>query len=279
VSRLLLVTADDFGLTEGVNRAVARAHREGIVTSTSLLAVGRAYSSAVALARGTPSLAVGVHLAAVGEDPPLLPPDEVPSLVDSEGRFPMAYQTFVRRAALGRVDMHDVRREFRAQVERVVGDGLTVTHLDTHQHLHLWPAVAEVVTGIARDFGIPAVRLPRSHRRSPLGAGVGILSRLLHRRLRAASLGHTDDYAGLDEAGALDQSFGAVLSGVLPRRDAQTVEITTHPGEATDRDLSRFAWGYRWAHELDLLVDPATRELVQRHDFRLGSWKDLVTLQ
>lgn len=274
MSRLLLVTADDFGLTEGVCRAVVRAHRDGVVTSASLLAVGRAYRTAVELARETPSLAVGVHLAVVGEDPPLLPPSEVSSLVDKDGHFPLSYRTFLRRAALDRVDMDEVRREFRAQVERVVDDGLTVTHLDTHQHLQLWPAVGQVVTEIAQDYGIRAVRLPRSHSRSLLGVGVRVLSGRLARRLDAAGLAHTADHAGLDEAGALDQSFGAVFDRLPQRRGS--VEINSHPGEAGDPDLARFTWGYRWAHELDLLVDPATRELVARHGFQLASWADLV---
>ena len=67
------------------------------------------------------------------------------------------------------------------------------------------------------------------------------------------------------------------LDRVRPRRHAGTVEINTHPGEAADADLARFGWGYRWARELDLLLDPATRELVEQHGFRLGSWTDLVS--
>ena len=97
MTRLLVVTADDFGLTDGVNRAVVRSHREGIVTSASLLAVGRAYRAAVELAQCTPTLAVGVHLAVVGEDPPLLAPSEVPSLVEGTGHFPRSYHSVLRR--------------------------------------------------------------------------------------------------------------------------------------------------------------------------------------
>ena len=276
MTRLLLVTADDFGLTEGVNRAVVRAYREGIVTSASLLAVGRAYGGAVRLARAHPSLAVGVHLAAVGEDPPLLDPAAVPSLVDRSGQLPLSYRTFLRRAALGKVAVADVRREFRAQVQRVVDDGLVPSHLDTHQHLHLWPPVARVVTELAEEYGIPAVRLPRSHRRSAVGVGVNILGHLLARRLDTTALRYTDDFAGLDEAGTLDRSFEPALDRLLTRRHAGTVEINTHPGEAGDADLARFRWGYRWDRELELLVSPATRDLVDRHDVTLGSWVDLV---
>ena len=274
MTRLLVVTADDFGLTDGVNRAVVRSHREGIVTSTSLLAVGRAYQSAVELARRTPTLTVGVHLAAVGEDPPLLAPSDVPSLVDGSGHFPLSYRTVLRRAFLGRLDVEDVRREFRAQIERVLGDGLAVSHLDTHQHLHLWPAVARVVTELARDFGIPAVRLPRSHRHGPLGVGVGVLASGLARRLDGAGLRRTVDFAGLDEAGAMDRGLPAALTG-LARRGGVTAELNAHPGEADDPELARFSWGYRWDRELAALTDPALATLVTGTGFRLASWADL----
>lgn len=274
MTRLLVVTADDFGLTDGVCRAVLRAHREGVVTSTSLLAVGRAYHTAVELAQKAPSLAVGVHLAAVGEDPPLLPADQVPTLVDRRGHFPLAWPEVLRRAALGRIDYADVRREFRAQLDRVRGDGLRITHLDTHQHLHLWPGFGRVVADLAADLGVP-VRLPRSHARGPRGAAVRMLGWRLAHRLDRSHLPHPSDHAGLDEAGALDRHFPAVLDR-LARRGAPTVEVNAHPGEAGDPELARFAWGYRWPEELDLLTDPATRELVRVRGFRLASWADLA---
>lgn len=275
MTRLLLVTADDFGLTDGVNRAVLRAHLDGVVTSASLLAVGRAYDGAVELARGTPSLAVGVHLAAVGEDPPLLAAAEVPSLVGPGPGFPLSYRTVLRRAVLGRLDLSEVRREFRAQIERVLGDGLAVTHLDSHQHLHLLPAIGRVVVELAREYGIAAVRAPRSHRRTPLGVGVNALGAGLARRLDAAGIRRTGDFAGLDEAGAMDGALSAALVG-LARRGATTAELKTHPGEAGDPDLVRFTWGYRWEHELAALRDPALPGAVADAGYRLASWADLV---
>ncbi|HEY9349365.1 MAG TPA: ChbG/HpnK family deacetylase, partial [Acidothermales bacterium] len=108
--RLLVVNADDFGLTDGVSRAVVRGHREGVVTSTSILAVARSFDLAVSLVRDAPTLGLGAHLALVGEDPPLLSAREVPSLVDRTGTFPLSWRTVVRRLALRRVDPDDVRR-------------------------------------------------------------------------------------------------------------------------------------------------------------------------
>jgi chitin disaccharide deacetylase len=276
VSRLLVVNADDMGLTPGVCRAVRRAHTDGVVTSTSVLAVGTAFEQAATTVREAGDLGLGAHLAIVGEDRPLLSAREVPTLVDREGRFPLSYRTVVARGAAGRIDPDDVAREFRAQLERVRGIGVPVTHLDTHQHTHLWPAVAAVVVDLARESGIRCVRLPVSRRRGPLGAGVRLLAGRLRRRLDRAGLDTTGSYAGLDEAGELDgRRFIAALQR-LTDDGAVTAEINTHPGEAGEPDLARFEWGYAWGEELAMLTAPATRALVDRLGWRLGTFADVA---
>ena len=169
---MLIVSADDLGLTEGVNRAVLRGYRQGIVTSTSLLAVGRSFDDAVRMLLDNPGLDVGAHLAIVGEDPPLLTAREVPTLVDARGALPLSYRTVIQRGLLGRLDPDDVRREFAAQLERIRSAGITVSHVDTHQHTHLWPAVAGVLVELARHnrFGRSARREASEYCRSALGS-------------------------------------------------------------------------------------------------------------
>ena len=273
---LLIITADDFGLTEGISRAIVRAHEQGIVTATSVLAVGRAFESGARMLRDAPGLAVGAHLAIVGEDPPLLSAAEVPTLVDRRGRFPLSYRTVVRRAALGRIDPDDVAREFAAQLAAIRAQGLRVGHLDTHQHTHLWPSIARTVVDLARAEGIGVVRRPGSAQRGATGRGVRLLGRRLDRRLAAAGLAATACYAGLDEAGALDR---AGLSAALLRATdarADSVEVNTHPGEGPDPDLARFAWSYSWAAELELLTDPGVADTIRRLGYRLGPPADLL---
>ena len=158
MSRLLIVSADDLGLTDGVCRAVLAGHQRGIVTSTSLLAVGRSFDLAVRMLLDHPSLDVGAHLAIVGEDPPLLTAREIPTLVDKRGAFPLSYRTVVLRGLARRIDPADVRREFAAQLQRILSAGVPVSHLDTHQHTHLWPAVGsgpDRSRGRQRDPGGP----------------------------------------------------------------------------------------------------------------------------
>jgi predicted glycoside hydrolase/deacetylase ChbG (UPF0249 family) len=276
MTRLLVVNADDMGLTPGVCRAVHRGHTDGVVTSTSVLAVGAAFDEAAARLRDLPGLAVGAHLAIVGEDRPLLSAAEIPTLVDRDGRFPLSYRTVVARGAAGRIDPDDVRREFTAQLARVAGIGVGITHLDTHQHTHLWPAVAGVVVELAQTEGVPSVRLPTSRRRGPVGLGVRLLSGRLRARLQRAGLRTTEDYAGLDESGALDEARFAGALGLLARAGAASAEVNTHPGEAGEAALDRFSWGFRWADELAMLTAPATRALVDRLGYRLGSFADLA---
>lgn len=277
--RLLVVNADDVGLTEGICRAVARAHRDGAVSSMSVLAVSRAFDTAAKVARDHERLSLGAHLALVGEDPPLLSAKEIPSLVDSKGHFPLSYRTVVARGVTGRLDPADVRRELSAQLERILGIGVPVSHVDTHQHTHLWPGVAKVVCALARRHGIPAVRLPSSAKKfDPVGLGVGALSAALRRRLDAAGLVHPEGYAGLDEAGVLDPaSFTAALDRFVAAGH-RTAEINSHPGEAGEPDLARFAgWGnYTWGKELELLLDPSTKDAIARRGFRLASYAELA---
>ncbi|GAA2726701.1 ChbG/HpnK family deacetylase [Cellulomonas aerilata] len=279
MTALLVVTADDLGLTDGVNRAVRRAHLDGVVTATSLLAVGRAFDGAAAMLRDTPTLDVGAHLALVGEDPPLLSAREVPTLVDRRGAFPLSYRTVVARAAAGRTDPDDVRRELTAQLERVRGLGLPVTHLDTHQHTHLWPLVGRVVADLAVRFAVPVVRLPSSRASGPVGVGVRLLSRRLARTLDDAGLARTAAYAGLDESGSMGLgALGRALAAAAAS-GAATLEVNAHPGVADDPDAGRFAWGFHWERELAALTDPGARRLVERHGFRLASFRELAAVR
>jgi predicted glycoside hydrolase/deacetylase ChbG (UPF0249 family) len=153
-----------------------------------------------------------------------------------------------------------------------------VTHVDTHQHTHLWPTVARVVAELAREAGVPAVRLPGSHSHAPVGLGVRALSRRTRSALRAVGRVTTEDYAGLDEAGHLDgPRFRHVLAAAAGR-GARTVEINTHPSQAGDADLHRFSWDYQWADELAMLVDPAVREEIAAAGFTLSGFTSLTTL-
>ncbi len=278
MNRLLIVNADDFGLTEGISRGILAAHRTGIVTSTSALAIGPAYPKVAKWLADEPALGVGVHLAAVGEDPPLLTAAEIPTLLDSSGHLSPGYKGFIVRAVAGRVDPEDLRREFTAQLEMVQELGVPITHLDAHQHIHLWPLVCGVVLELARHYRIPAVRVPRFRSVTPAGIGVTVLGRRLARRAAAAGLRYPEDAVGIECAGRLDDERLPKVLARLAAGTRQSIELTAHPGEGDDADRARYEWGYRWEDELAALAAPGARDLVVDYGFTLATYADLAHL-
>lgn len=276
MNKLLIINADDYGLTDAVAQGILRAHRDGAVTSTSVLAVGPAVRRTAAWLADEPELGTGAHLALVGEDPPVLTSREIPTLVTDDGRFPLTWRAFLARAVAGRVDPDDMEREFEAQLEKLTDEcGLQLTHLDTHQHLHLWPSVARVVLALALRWNIGAVRLPTSHAHGPKGAGIRLLSRRLRARIRAAGLAAPEDYGGLDEAGDLTLPRFVRTLEQLAGSAAASIEINCHPGEAGDPARARYAWNYSWGGELAALTSPELADTIGRHGFRTGSYADL----
>ncbi len=277
---VLVVNADDYGLTDGVSRGILEGAERGVITSTSVLTLGPGFAANAPLLVDT-GLGVGAHLAAVGEDPPLLSATEIPSLVDAQGRLAPSWRQFLPRAALGRIDPDDLRREFTAQLEAVRATGLVVDHLDTHQNLHLWPMVRDVVLDVGDAAGVQVVRVTRSRSRGPVGIVVRRLARDLEQRLDARGWRYPMASTGLDEAGGLDEAamvtavttLGAALAGSRP--GSGSAELATHPGRPTDADRERYRWGYRWDDELDALCSPGVRDAIDAAGFRLGTFADL----
>ena len=278
---VLVVNADDYGLTDGVSSGILEGAERGVITSTSVLTLGPGFAASAPRLAGT-GLGVGAHLAAVGEDPPLLGASEIPSLVDARGRLAPSWRQFLPRAALGRIDPDDLRREFTAQLEAVRGAGLVVDHLDTHQNLHLWPSVRDVVLDVGDAAGVRVVRVTRSRSRGPIGIVVRRLARDLERRLDARGWRYPTASTGLDEAGGLDEAAMVAAVGTLGDAVAgrapglASAELATHPGRPTDADRQRYRWDYRWDDELDALCSPRVRAAIDAAGFRLGTFADLT---
>lgn len=275
---LLIVSADDFGLTPGVCEGILRCHDEGIVTSTSVLATGAAFSAHETQLRDS-GLDIGVHLAIVGEDPPVLSAREIPTLMDRSGHLPMTWKRLLSWSVAGRIDPADIRREFAAQLEVVMQGGLVPTHLDTHQHIHLWPPIGELLVELARGIKVPAIRVPRSRSRRPTGLGVNLLAQRLSARAAQGGLATPSWFAGLDEAGGLDSRQ---LEHVLRRAALEgppSAEVAVHPGIRLDPDRSRYRWGYQWPLEEAALRARSIQRLLNGLGLRLGTFADLADLE
>jgi hopanoid biosynthesis associated protein HpnK len=272
----LIVNADDFGIAEAVNRGIAEAHDRGIVTSASIMATGRSFEHAVALARERPKLGLGVHLVLTEQRP--LARHHVPTLVDGDGRFAAHVVDLALRQLGARVSLREVKVELDAQIRRVRAAGLAVNHLDGHQHVHVLPGVARVVAELAAEHGIAAVRYPVERVRPYMLREVGGLKRLAEQAAIALccaatprhGLRSSDDFVGFYFGGRLDEASLESVIDELPT--GRTIELMCHPGEA---DMRADGWRYAWADELAALTSPRIRERLAARGVQLISHRDL----
>jgi hopanoid biosynthesis associated protein HpnK len=284
--RRLIVNADDFGLTPGVNRAIAEAHAEGIVTSATLMAKSAAVDDAVSLAKSQTHLGVGCHVLLVNGCP-VLPSDAVRGLVSSaSGRLAESLYGFALRVATGRADPGEIEAEASAQIRKLQSAGIAISHIDTHKHTHVLPQVLRPLLRAARQCGVRAVRNPFEPLRiSMLRGYTGMLGtyskvRLLHllagrfrEEVAQAGMTTTDGTIGIVATGFLDEVLLRRMIDALPEG---TWELVCHPGY-NDPALKAIKTRLREsrAHELRLLTSPNTREMLARSGIQLISYRDL----
>jgi chitin disaccharide deacetylase len=270
--RRLIVNADDFGRSHSINQAVIRAHREGILTSASLMVNEPAFEEAVAMARENPRLGVGLHLTLL-RGHAALPREKLPGLVNERGEFsdgPVAagFRYFFRRELRGQL-----RAEIREQFARFRATGLPLDHVNGHLHLHLHPVVFRLLMDDAVQLGIRHVRLTRepfwmdvplaSGRRLYRAAHAAIffcLSWLAQSRLRREKIRHARRVFGLLQDSRVDETYVLKLLNILPPGDS---ELYSHPS------LDEFR------REFDALVSPRVKELVNRLGIQLIRYQDL----
>ena len=154
----LIVNADDFGRHELINRAVERAFNAGCLRSATLMAGGIAFDDAVKLAKKIPGLGVGIHFTLANGNP-ILPPNEIPTLVTEEGIFYDNYVVFLKRYLSGKISRDEIRAELAAQLEKILRTGLKLTHIDSHQHLHHVPGIVKIALDLAAAENISAMRV------------------------------------------------------------------------------------------------------------------------
>lgn len=275
----LIVTADDFGLSPQVNAAVELAHRGGILTAASLMVAAPAAAAAVEIARRTPGLRVGLHLALV-DARPALPPAEIPDLVGPDGWFRRDTARFGAELFFSPRMRGQLAREVEAQFAAYAATGLPLDHVDAHQHFHLHPTVAGLMVRVGARHGMRAVRIPAEPvaivraiepgTRSALPAITAPWTRLLGARMRRAGCRVPDQVFGLSWTGAMTASRVAALLDRLP---AGTTEIYTHP--ALDGAYPGAAPGYRYRDEFEALLDPAVAAAARRSGATLGGYGDV----
>ncbi|RKH86780.1 ChbG/HpnK family deacetylase [Corallococcus sp. AB032C] len=271
----LIVNADDLGLHPSLDAGILKAHREGIVTSATLLAMGPSAAEAVGLAKAQ-GLAVGVHLA-LSTRLPCAAPAEAVRTVAPGGRLRGNWAEFAKAWVTGRVRREELERELSAQLFRARELGARVDHLDGHQHLHLLPGVRSVVEGIAAREGLPLRwpdALPRaSWLRAPGPAlKTTVLAVLARTAPRARPGVRRVSAGGVFEAGRLDES--ALLS-VLDSLPAGDFELGCHPGEGAPHVPEDPAWTYGWEAELAALTSPRVKAKLVERGITLANYGEL----
>lgn len=290
--RRLIINADDFGLTGGVNRAIVEGHEHGVVTSTTLMANGQAFEDAIALAQSRPRLGVGCHIVLV-DGAPVLDETAVRSLLDrgsdssSNPRFREGIARFGALALLGRLDESEIEAEATAQIRKLQTAGVTVTHIDSHKHTHLFPRVLRPLLRAAASCGVRAIRNPFERiQGSQLAASpslwrrwteVGILRSLakqFREAVQQAGISTPDGTLAIVATGSLNERLLRLMVENLPDG---TWELVCHPGY-NDADLREVRTRLRESREQELriLTSSSTRDLLAAYGVETVSFRELA---
>jgi chitin disaccharide deacetylase len=270
--KALVVNADDFGLNAQINHGIEWAYRQGILRSASIMPNGSAFDDAVRIAAGAPELGVGIHLSLLDEQCAARL-SEVRGLADAHSRLPKQYERFLFLWLCRRFNRRQIRAEVRAQISRVLGAGIQPTHLDSHQHLHLFPPVLSIVLEEAKKAGIDVIRLPVDC--SP-GSGIkgkilGWLSCFAQPKLRFLGIRSADHFWGLAHSGCMNETN---LISILMRLKRGVNEVMCHPGFSGPAVRARYPWNYRWDEETAALTSGSIRACIENQNIRLANFSN-----
>lgn len=287
----LIINADDFGMARSINEAILQAHRDGVVTSATLMANGGAFDDAVVRAQECPGLGVGCHVVLVNGRP-LSPAAQIPALApsrDGEPRFRAGFLSLAEAALRGSLPAAEIELEVAAQIRKVQSAGIPVSHVDTHKHSHVFPAVFGSLLRAARSCGVRAVRNPfeppqtqplvglavhpRAWKRYPAVRALRWFAGAFRRQVEAEGMVTTDGTLGISVTGCLDRTL---LEAMMRRLPHGTWELICHPA-ADERELQGLTTlGRSGVQELELLTSPDTRRLLDSCGVQRISYADLV---
>ena len=284
----LIVNADDFGLTSGVNRAIIEGNRSGIVTSATLMANAKASDAAIDLAMAQSSLKTGCHVVLI-DGVPLT--GNLPTLTETPQRFRTSLKQFAMAAIRKQISADEVQREVEAQIRKIQSRGIALTHVDSHKHTHMFPHISRPLLRAARTCGIRAIRNPFEPVRCwpagmvlsspglwPRSAGVmafQMFAAEFRRALKDEGMISTDGTVGIAVTGMLDQQKLLRIVEALPDG---TWELVCHPGYS-DSDLQAAGTRLTKSREIELsaLTSAETKKSLSAHQIELISYADLFS--
>ena len=281
----LIITADDFGLSGGVNRAIEQGWKNGLLTVASVMPGAPAFAEAVKISRRNPGLQVGLHLT-LAQGLAVLPPAEIPELVDGGGNFSANPIRAGLRYFLDRGLYCQLKREIEAQIKKVLDAGIALTHIDGHLNMHLHPTVLRILSELMPRYGITTIRVPqerlaenlRFDGRRKLGKTLenlvfGFLADHARPELDRIGMIYASEVKGVLNSGQMTEAY--VLNILDGLRDGLT-EIYFHPGILPDAEISRRMPDYRHQEELAAILSPAVRERLKALQIQLQNYRGEV---
>lgn len=278
----LIVNADDFGLHTEVNKAIIYGHQRGCITSTSLITTGSAVEEAVGLAKENPRLGVGVHLTLVAEKP-VLPPEKIPSLLGEDGKFLPSHVEFIKRYASGGINNEELYAECEAQILKATSLGLYITHLDSHQHLHVLPGLSTMCLKLMGKYNISRMRFPgedflflggypASVFRIVSKWGLTTCAVMARKNAQKFNKRMPEHFFGMVAGGHNEEKYFMKILEDLPEGVS---EIMIHPG-ADDAKLGQvYDWQYHWEAEMKSVTSSAVMRYLRTKGIQLISYRDL----
>ena len=279
----VIINADDFGLCHGVNQGIILAHQKGILTSATLMANTPGFEEAVELSQENKKLGVGIHLNIVRGEP-LLAADKVKTLLNSEGLFFSSVFLLLRKLVSKKINLQDIEREFRAQIEKTLKAGITPSHFDSEKHIHCFPSIFKIVLKLGKEYGIRKVRYINEYCfslrnfRTANSFFLSLFCALMKKKVRESGLVITDRFYGICNRGYMSAQK---LKKILANLDEATAEIMVHPGYITQelKDLERLVGSYYVnkyrERELEALLDAELKEIVQSQKIQLINFNEL----
>ena len=269
----LIVTADDLGLAKSINEGIAKACREGIVSSVSVIPAGEAFEDAMKVIKDLGLKEIGAHLA-LTETKPLL----------SSSKFYKNHNRFFKDIFFGKADLGGVRIELKAQLELLKKAGLKITYINSHEHIHMIPEILNIFISLAKEFNIPALRYSRRDRpmrpfnirdlykKSILSYFSGKTARLF----KSSGLLYTDHFLGLLDSGKLKEDLLIEMLGGL--KDGVT-ELVCHPGFLSPEVIDSYKWHVGAEEELFALTDKRIKNFIKDNSIKLISYEDFLSLK
>lgn len=280
--RKLIINADDFGLSTGVNRAVEQAWQQGVLTQASLMAGGDAFDEAVEIARRNPGLQIGLHLTLV-QGKPVLPPEKIPGLVAGNGCFPDNPVAAGMKLFFDPTLRMQLRCEIEAQILKVKETGLPLSHIDGHLNIQMHPTVFTLLTELMPLHGITSFRITKERllenlridRSRMAGKAVeraifGSLAHYAENTFKRQEISTAVEVKGVLNSGCMTEEY---LLAILDRLQPGTSEIYFHPGCLPDAEISRRMPDYKHAEELAALLSPRVRERLQQLNISLTNYR------